>query len=363
MKWEGNRWRRLYTREEGSFALLPLYVRALAAELLKFVDDEGRLFVGDREPWEVIARLAGAEAGERRMLRQHLPVLLADGFLVRDGAYIVIRNFGAAQGGPKPAGRARAEHDPSANGARPVHDPCTTDARVEHDPCTKTELSTRNNSEPSLTYARASERKDKIRGEEIPPNPPSGGAGEGPAAGREGPESPPALRLVLAPDALPPPVAQPRPRKPKPDGGTVPTSMQRYAAAYAAGVVDAAGGVFTPPTDSHAQYVFRSVLKVHALDGGGKPLTGEALDAWIRASAAEYRRARADRAQFEAGFKPSKWQEWLEGGKVGAAAPPARASPRGLRLQGGELDLERIEQTSRERAAAGDAELAAGKVF
>ena len=362
MKIDGNRWRRLYVREEGPFALLPLYVRALAAELLKFVDDEGRLFVGDREPWEVIARLAGAEAGERRMLRQHLPILLADGFLVRDGAYLVIRNFAVAQGASKGVGRARVEHDPSASGARPVHDPCTTDARVVHDPCTKTELSARDDSEQVLTRARASERSDKIRIEETEnPHTPQGGAGAGAPseAAMALQAARPAQQVLVSPPAGAAP-SEPRRRAKGGNGGSVPTSVQRYAAAYAAGIVDVAGGAFTPPTDSHAQYVFRSVLKIHAVDATtGVPLTGERLEAWIRASAAEYRRDRADRAQFEGGFKPSKWQAWLEGGR--SVRPPARASPR-RELQGGELDYDRIEATSRERAAAGAEGFAKGEM-
>lgn len=310
MKWGEVRWRRLYIREEGSFALLPLYVRALAGELLKFVDDEGRLYVGERDPAEVIARLAGAEVGERRMLRTHIPILIADGYLVRDGAYLVVKNFGVAQGRERKATHARVENESSASDARPVRESCTSEERTENESRTSPELSARNDSGLGLVRAPASERSEEIREEEkrseIPPTPQGGLAGADSAPGQGG-----LFRL----DAPEPSAKKKRPRKVP---GERP-SHERYALAYAAGIVDIAGGQFTPPTDTHAQFVFRKALPIHALDAGGDPLTGAELETWIRKSAAEYRRARSDSAAFEGGFKPAKWLDWLQGGKVGAA--------------------------------------------
>lgn len=175
MRWELEPWRKLYRREEGSFALLPLYVRSLAAELLKFVDDDGRFFVGSHEPWEAIARTCGATTGDRRMLRQHVPMLLTDGYLVRDGDYIRIRNLRPAQGRGRKrvehepdANRTRAESEPSASGERTEHEP----ERVEHEPDAKSESSARNDSGPPLVRASASEdpiRSDPNRSEETSP--------------------------------------------------------------------------------------------------------------------------------------------------------------------------------------------------
>jgi hypothetical protein len=92
-------WRKLYCIERGSFAALPLYARALAAELLKFSDDDGRIWVGAGDPIPALARMTGAHQGDVRLLRKHIPELLADGYLIRDGEHIVIRNQARAQRG------------------------------------------------------------------------------------------------------------------------------------------------------------------------------------------------------------------------------------------------------------------------
>ena len=158
MRWEYSPWRKLYTREEGSFAMLPLYARALAAELLKFCDDQGRIYVGEREPWEAVARLAGAEAGERRLLRQHIPLLMKDQHIVLEGGYMRIRNFERAQekrrGNPArdeeqgepvlrdeestdaPGTTARTEHESATSRARPENERSTSQQRAELDPRT-----------------------------------------------------------------------------------------------------------------------------------------------------------------------------------------------------------------------------------
>ncbi|WP_434042263.1 MULTISPECIES: hypothetical protein [Sorangium] len=157
-KFDHWQWRKLYIREEGAFAQLPLFARALAAELLKFCDDDGRIYIGKREPWEAVARVAGAEMGERRLLRKYIDQLLADGYLTRHADHIVIRNLPMAQAkkvrDPSATG-ARPEHEPSASGARAVHEPSTSRARVEHEPSTRNDVSTGNDSEHPLAGARA----------------------------------------------------------------------------------------------------------------------------------------------------------------------------------------------------------------
>lgn len=354
MKWGEARWRRLYVREEGSFALLPLYVRALAGELLKFTDDDGRIFVGEREPWEVIARLAGAETGERRTLRLHIPILLKDGYLVRDGAYIIVKNFGPAQGRDRRSNGARTMNEPSASDERTENEPCTNGERVVSEPCTNTDVSHRNDSEQGLVRAGASDRsdqnrEDKIR-EEIPPTPLAGGLPvAGDATGQGG--------LFALDDGTGASGAAKRARR----APGAPPSHVRYANAYAAGIVDAVGGVYAPPTDTYAKSVFGKALPVHAIDADRQPLRGAVLEAWIRASAAEYRQARAGSAAFEGGFKPARWLDWLQGGKATALA---RASPRKAhRVQSGELDLEKMAEIGAQRAKESDEYLATGAAF
>jgi hypothetical protein len=87
----------------------------------------------------------------------------------------------------------------------------------------------------------------------------------------------------------------------------------QYAEAYAAGQQDASGVPFAVPTNKS---IFWPVLQAHAVDAHGQPLRGEAVIAWLRASSAEYRRARASKAEFERGFAPEKWRDWLQSGKA-----------------------------------------------
>jgi hypothetical protein len=129
-------WLRLYRREEGSFAQLPLYVRALAAEILKLTDDSGAIRIGRKEPWEAIAFALGATAGERRMLRRDVALLLDDGFLVRDGETLRAPNFPRFQGDDTGAKPARPEHEPSVNGERTENESSTNDARLVNEPST-----------------------------------------------------------------------------------------------------------------------------------------------------------------------------------------------------------------------------------
>lgn len=95
--WERRRWRKLYIDEVGSFATLPLFARALAAELLKLAKDDGCIQLGGKQPAEMIAYTMGATQGDRRLLRVFLPMLLKDGYLeLRDGD-LWIRNLAEAQ--------------------------------------------------------------------------------------------------------------------------------------------------------------------------------------------------------------------------------------------------------------------------
>ncbi len=77
-------WRKLYVREEGSFAQLPLYTRALAGQLLKLCDSQGKIACHGKEPWAAIAWRTGATRGDRRMLKRDVGLLLDDGYIVRD---------------------------------------------------------------------------------------------------------------------------------------------------------------------------------------------------------------------------------------------------------------------------------------
>lgn len=131
MNWKHETWRKLYVREEGTFAQLPLFCRALAAELLKLCDDQGHIYIGgDKTFEEVVAFRLGATRGDRRMLRQMIPLLFDDGYLVQDGNRVALRNFEKAQGRP------RSGNDADATEQRPGHDGATTEQRRDYDAVT-----------------------------------------------------------------------------------------------------------------------------------------------------------------------------------------------------------------------------------
>lgn len=187
-------WVRLYRREEGSFAQLSLYARALAAELLKLTDDEGIIQIGTKAPHEAVAFALGANRSDRRLLKGHLDELFGDGYLIHEEGRIRIPGFPKFQAekpfasvideaesderatneplsetvkeanGPssvteEDAMDTRADRDETTIDPRTSRDESTNEPRAIHDGSTKSELSTRN-------HTRAL-REEKRREEEI----------------------------------------------------------------------------------------------------------------------------------------------------------------------------------------------------
>lgn len=115
-------WVKLWRDERGSFAQLPLYCRALAAEILKIADAEGRIELGGKAPHEAIAFALGADRSDRRLLAKHLPMLIADGYLEHvEDALIVV-------------GWARWQSpDPTTKQPRPRHEATTKRPRSDHE--------------------------------------------------------------------------------------------------------------------------------------------------------------------------------------------------------------------------------------
>jgi hypothetical protein len=99
MKWDRERWRKLYCKEEGDFANLPAMTRGFAALLLKHADDDGRIpLPSGEEPGTALARLVRAHKFEYRQIGAYVTALLADGYLIREPTGVVLRNFARAQG-------------------------------------------------------------------------------------------------------------------------------------------------------------------------------------------------------------------------------------------------------------------------
>ena len=113
-------WVKLWRDERGSFAGLPLFARALAAEILKLTDAHGVIHTGSRPHADYIAFALGADRSDRRLLQKYLPVLEADGYLRCEAGRIVICSW------------SRWQLDPRAS-----HEAATTEQRSDHEAATK----------------------------------------------------------------------------------------------------------------------------------------------------------------------------------------------------------------------------------
>lgn len=166
-------WVKLWKDERGSFQQLPLFARALAAELLKLCDDHGVIAIGSREPVEAIAFALGADRSDRRLLKKYLPMLIDDGYVRRDGDRLVVCSWRKWQS--KRGADPLEETPPVATAPLSMsNESTTTEQRIGHDRAT---TAPRPSNE---TGAKCSESRGRISQEEEgegeeegdPPNPP-----------------------------------------------------------------------------------------------------------------------------------------------------------------------------------------------
>lgn len=166
-------WVKLWKEEVGAFAQLPFLTRAIASELLKFLDDDGRLFVGEKNPADALAFVAGATRGDRRVMRTAIEQLIEIGHLRMHDGWLEAARYGFRQYGEEadtsaplttaePASslnatttEQRTDHDRDTTEQRPCDDGATTASR----PC--------NESEPKYAESREPAGQEKRRGEEI----------------------------------------------------------------------------------------------------------------------------------------------------------------------------------------------------
>jgi hypothetical protein len=373
------RWSPLPDHTAENLLMLSFIGHCIEAELHRLFGATGSITLHGREPWEAIARLGGADAGGRRILRNTLPELFTSGLLMQEGDTLRLTRRAVLEAQPEPI-QERTENHRRANGAPTDHekdrkcaDPGLRDSGPWSNPSdvNPNEASTdatgarpehEDRPNHAKSHSRAEIRKEEIRKEIpefIPPNPPTGGTGlknSGPSG-----EVDPAVRapptaptpgaitapLVAAPPAVEAsagaapavehnaaPGGQRRRRRASTAGGgdaappaerraaKGPTdSQRRYARSYAAGISKATGNPFPPPLDPRHRIEFRSALPTYAVDGAGHPLTGDELDAWIEQSAEGYARMTAHQAHLEHGFSVMRWASWLAAG--GPKATPA----------------------------------------
>ncbi len=112
MRWETEKWRKLYRRVDAAWARLPVLARGLGSELLKYAEDDGRIPVReDEQTGEAVCCLMGARRSEWKVIETHVQTLLDDGYIIREAGAILIRNFERAQARSTGAERqARLRH-------------------------------------------------------------------------------------------------------------------------------------------------------------------------------------------------------------------------------------------------------------
>jgi hypothetical protein len=190
--------RYLYTEEDPAFAQMPVLTRAFAAELLKFCDRLGVIPTAGEAAADVVCRRVGAHMGERRQIRQILPALVRDGYLVEHPGALVIRNFLVVHYRRDPerlrgmeAARAEllaklaAEHAACASRARVKREPSASGARVVRESCTKLDPTPRNQTthvEPSVPFPTEKQPAPVVGCTETPARPPAAT----PAGGQDG---------------------------------------------------------------------------------------------------------------------------------------------------------------------------------
>lgn len=90
------------------------------------------------------------------------------------------------------------------------------------------------------------------------------------------------------------------------------TTVESYPGAYQTGHADA-GGTVSRPTGADAKTLGRAAA-THARGPDGEPLKGDAVLAWIRERAADFRRAVQDPEHHRGGYSPFGFLAWLDNG-------------------------------------------------
>lgn len=94
--WSREPWRKLYTRESLQKRLWPVLCRSFRDYLLRFAEDDGTLIVAD-DPVTALTASLSTHADELETVKKYIQLLLADGYLVRNGKRLGIRSFAEAQ--------------------------------------------------------------------------------------------------------------------------------------------------------------------------------------------------------------------------------------------------------------------------
>ena len=132
-------WVKLPCRESVAFQRQPLIRRAIAAQLLKLMDDDGWIDCGARELPAICAaikRAMGGDRHDRRTLNSHLPHLIEAGHFWIKGDGLQVGEWAGFEAPPKAASAPADDHQQDTNGAPTVpqraSDGASTGRIMEH---------------------------------------------------------------------------------------------------------------------------------------------------------------------------------------------------------------------------------------
>lgn len=119
-------WRKCWRQGTRSTAFngLPFLTRAVAAELLAWADNDGRIVLGKGDEVAALMRLVGAHPRERRTVAKHVDLLLERGTIDLCDGVLVFPNWGHYQAESRPktrTGATRGVHRDDTRRASGVH--------------------------------------------------------------------------------------------------------------------------------------------------------------------------------------------------------------------------------------------------
>ncbi len=328
MDWSNERYVCLYTRDTPEWAALEWQARALFYELMRKVDRAGVLPLGKSG----LRGLAGIVRMPLPVVEAALPLLLDDGCVVQRDTTLVLPNFMPAneasrsdkqrQRDSREARRAKAmagvtERDSTSQDVTDCHarSHAVTAGHSRSHAVTSSHtpslLPDPIRSEPTPTRASGALTREVVSGSNQPRAEANGTDAARSAQGApkngfgvEGATSVTTEGQTGQQEASAADLTNEQKRT---------LSYMKYAASYSAGVSAETGGAHAV-TEPHELTKFGAITQSHAV-ASGKALRGEALDAWLRDRGAAYVRSTRHAAQYQRGYAPSKFLEWLSAGQ------------------------------------------------
>jgi len=311
MRFEDEKYVRLYTRDTITWKLLPWQSKCLLPLIMRKLDRAGILDLGE----DGIEGLAALLELPSEVVEEGLAGLIKRGTCLVAGRTLVMPRFLEGQETPQSdKARQRAYRERARNDA--VTDESAKSVTRRHAASRENKSSKRDR---SVDAERPAERvKIDATAQYVSPE-------ENPVSVTRCHAASQPVTLNLSDLNLTNPGSDARARDEGPgleaaDPGAEETrkldAKLRYAKAYATGIrrVDKN---FPTPTSKWALDALGTISTSYA-----RGFRGASLEAWFAAEAYAYRKARADKPTVEKGFSPEKFLEWQIGGRPGATSKP-----------------------------------------